>query len=151
MHPPGRLHIGCPCLSLPSVLPINTEGGEHKRVDERVKRPKERKKIRPEEEERKEEQEKEKQKKKQRENRGRQRGKKPSTTTDSSAAWNHRHQRAPPWTSTAATADQFPHLSLLPSSPSLLRVLLLSFACRTWAIHVLQQMKIISWLLCYAQ
>jgi hypothetical protein len=28
---------------------------------------------------------------------------------------------------------------------------LLSFACRTWAIHVLQQMKIISWLLCYAQ
>jgi len=38
----------------------------------------------------------------------------------SSAAWNHRHQRAPSWASTAATAGQFPRLSLLPSSPSLL-------------------------------
>jgi hypothetical protein len=44
-----------------------------------------------------------------------------------------------------------PRLSLLPSSPSLLCLPLLSFACRTWAIHVLQQMKIISWLLCITQ
>jgi hypothetical protein len=37
-----------------------------------------------------------------------------------SAAWHHRHQWAPSWASTAATAGQFPRLSLLPSSPSLL-------------------------------
>jgi hypothetical protein len=74
------MHSGRPCLSLPSVLPINTEGestkGEHEK--DRGKDRKKEKTRRPKEEERLEEQEKKKKKKK-REKQGKTRGKKLST------------------------------------------------------------------------
>jgi len=130
----------------PLYFTYKYKGGEHKRRGQKGEggRPRERKKRRPEKEERKEEQEKKK-KKKQREKQGKTEGRnRPPPPT------------AAPLGTTAVSLHSshrmlVPRLSLLPSSPSLLRLPLLSFACRTWAIHVLQQMKIISWLLCCAQ
>jgi hypothetical protein len=95
------LHSGRPCLSLPSVLPINTEGestkGEHEK--DRGKDRKKEKTRRPKEEERLEEQEKKKKKKKEK-NRGRQGGRNcppPATTTG--------HHSMPSRTTSSATAS----------------------------------------------
>jgi Flp pilus assembly protein TadB len=92
------LHSGRPCLSLPSVLPINTEGestkGEHEK--DRGKDRKKEKTRRPKEEERLEEQEKKKKKKK-REKQGKTRGKKLSTACN--------HHSMPSRTTSSATAS----------------------------------------------
>jgi hypothetical protein len=100
MHPLG----GCGAAAQWPPLPLSPlyftykyKRGEHKRRGQKGEGGKiERKKKKKDPKRKKGRKNKRRKKEKTEREIGEDRGKKPSTTTDSSAAWNHRHQRAPP-------------------------------------------------------